>query len=806
MEPLGADLPNAWVPYVFLGAALLVTLMTMGAQVRALVAGVRGWFGSQDSPADATVLLGGAVGMASIVGAAVAVTAGGPGALVWMWIATVLGMAFPFTEAQRAAESPDEAPYFAHHLGGMGKTIAAVFCLAFLAFAVLAGGMLQTHEAASVLADDLGLSIPVGAATVGLIALPFAASERIRGPLLRFGVPLALLAYCGLGLAVATEDSLLLQFAVGDAFNQAFGAGPAAGGAAGGAIAVVAYHGVSRAILAGEMGLGTAMLSTHPAKGDARRGPAAMLVSLLTVSTVTTVTALAVLASPVPRETVIDGDLVPLERALSRGLRPSQQVGQTVVLPENSGLEANSFYAMMMRSNPRGHPFAQLLRKDNAVILPQWKISEGVDQLIFRSRDTKLAPRGAWDVRVDCDVEVIDGKGGPSFVRLTPKDKDLDLGRLITFYELDPKPYVEVGDFDFIGRVAKATSPDENLGDHLAMYEPPSDDRPFNPKFHEFFRGGYRGPYAQSDAPRPPWGWPAKEDFSADVDSVVKLKFEGDPRGDDVLRVNRAGGVEAPPWDLLMTVHEVVIRHDTDPTKDVVVAVTPRLDGYRIRLEATDPGWQDFRKITKMEGYSGPFARIEDFVFEAEVHSDIRLPEEFAGRRSLVPIHEQGEPIGPFGVLPYTPHPGELAQAGIAGPFVVEQGAQIVASRFEHRFGGTGMLAIVSLVFAVSTIAVYAGYAARCAGHLVGPAVGRPVRIVLVGAASAGGLLAFDALFAWVGTAMAAVLAINVVPMILVRGRAKSADAEEPVKEPKEEASEEVSDEASDEPSNKADS
>lgn len=780
MDPVGAELPNPWVPYVFLGAALMVTLVTMGAQVRALVAGFRSWLQSPQSPAEATVLLGGSVGLASIAGSAVAVTAGGPGALVWMWIATVLGMALPFAGANRSAESPDESPYVAHHLGGLGKTLAVLFSLAFLPFAVLAGGMLQTNVAATLLGD--AVTLPVGAAVLAVVALPFAISDKLRTPLLRFGVPLGLLAYCGLGLATALEDPLLLEFAVADAFNLAFATEPVVGGATGGAMAAAAYHGVSRAILAGEMGLGTAMLATRP--GDPRRNPgaAAMLAPLLTVSTVCTVTALAVLAAPQEQESVIDGELVPLERALSRGLRPSQQVGQTVVLPENSGLEGNSFYAMMMRSNPRGHPFAQMLRKENAVILPQWVISEGVDQLIFRSRDVGLRNRGAWDVRVDCDVEIIDGRGGPNFLRLTPKDENLELSRLIAFYELDSAPHVEVGDFTFTGRVAMASSPDDKLGEHLAMYEPPSEDRPFNPKFHEFFRGGYRGPYAQDDAPRPPWGWPAKEGFDAPIGSKVRLKFQGDPRGDDLLRVNRAGGVEAPPWDLMMKVRELVIRHDTEATQDVVVPVKPRLDGYRIRLETEDPKWQDFRKVDKMEGFSGPYVRLGAVEFDAEVHSDVRLPEEFAGRRSLVPVHEQAEPIGPFGVLPYTPHPGELSQAGVPGPYLVEEGVEIVASRYRDRFGSTGgsVLALLGIVFGVSTIAVYSGYAGRCAAHLAGGWASRPVAIGLVAAAAVGGAFAFDVLFAWVGVAMAVVLGINLIPLVLVRPSAKPRSASAP--------------------------
>jgi hypothetical protein len=303
------------------------------------------------------------------------------------------------------------------------------------------------------------------------------------------------------------------------------------------------------------------------------------------------------------------------------------------------------------------------------------------------------------------------------------------------------------------------------------MYEPPSDDRPFNPKFHEFFRGGYRGPYPQSNDPRPPGGWAAKEGFDAPIGSRVRLRFAADPRGNDLLRVNRAGGVEGPPWDIMGKVRTLVVRHDTDASKDIRVAVTPRLDGYRVRFDPEDKKWEDFRKVDNMEGFSGPYAVVQDFEFDAEVHSDQRLDEELAGRRSLVPLHEQSEPIGPFGTLPYPPHPAELAQTGMAGPFLVTGGGELVVTRFSERFGENGgwLLGLTALVFGLSTIAVYSGYAGRCAAHLAGSWATQPARLLVVASAAAGGLLAFEPLMGWVMTSMAVVMTVNLLAIALVR-------------------------------------
>jgi Na+/alanine symporter len=771
MDPNASGLANPWVPYVFLGTALVVTVATLGVQARAIVLGVRSWWSDARAPADATVLLGGSAGLAGIVGSAVAVTVAGPGALVWMWIATALGMSLHFIEARSTAEGEDEAPFVSRRLGSLGKMFAAWSCLAFLPLAVLAGGMLQSQQAAAAIGPTVGASLPVLTAMIGIAAVPFGFSSRLRDPLIRIGVPVAILLYCAFGIGILSEDSLLLELALGDAWRQAFGIVPAAGGTAAGAVTVAAHHGILRAITGGQLALGPAGWSTSPGAKDPRAiGAAAMLVPLVTVGALGTTTALAIAATPVERVSVIEGNLVPLERAFSRGLRPSQQVGQTVVLPDDAGLEAGKFYAMVMRSNPRGHPFAQLLRDDNAVFLAQWEISEDVTQVVFRAKEPRLAARAAWDVRVDCDVEVIEA-GGIGGLRLTPKDPDLDFAKLISHFELDSKPHVPVSDFRFVGRVAKATSPDERIGEHLALYEPPSDDRPFNPKFHEFFRGGYRGPYPQTEDPRPPWGFVATEGFDAEIGSVVKLELVPDPRGEDLLRVNRAGGLEGPPWDLMMQVREVVLRHREGPTQDIVVPVRASLDGFRVRLAAEDPQWEDFRKVERIPDLTGPFARIGAVRFEAEVHSDMRLAPELAGRRSLVPIHEQGEPAGPTGAIPYTPHPAELVEAGVAGPFVVREGVEALTSRFEHRYGAVGstVFAVVAFVLGLAAIAVQSGFAARCAAFLFGDRARGPARALVLGGALVGGSLAFDLLLAWIDVAIALVLLPNAVGLIFAR-------------------------------------
>ena len=94
--------------WVLLGAGLYLTIRTRGVQVRLfpravhLVARSRHQRGSLSSFQAFVIGLGGRVGTGNIAGVALAVTLGGPGALFWMWVVALLGMATSFAESTLA--------------------------------------------------------------------------------------------------------------------------------------------------------------------------------------------------------------------------------------------------------------------------------------------------------------------------------------------------------------------------------------------------------------------------------------------------------------------------------------------------------------------------------------------------------------------------------------------------------------------------------------------------------------------------------------------------------------------------------
>lgn len=805
-----------WLALVVLGTGALFTLLSglaplrgLGSALRSLTAAGRDRVRSDDHDRALAVPVAAAAGMGGITGATLAVTLGGPGALPWMWIAALLGMGLAFAEGALGSRKPNEA--IGLHLptdGAIGRLVTPVYALGILALAVLGGAMLQTHQVAAVLGEAMWVPPASASVVMAMVAIVFMFSAGARRILFRV-VPAILLLFCLAAAIIAFADGMYVQMRVGDAFNAAFGSSAAVGGAAGGGVAVAIHHGVLRATLAGEAGLGTAGLAGLRSARPGWAGALTMLVPPLVAGLVGTLTALVLLTGTGPEAVVgawmeqaeteraepdaegaepeqspahfaplvADPETLPLERAFSRGLRPSQQVGQTIVMPEDTTMEAGEHYGVVLRSSGRGHVMAKLDRERNAAVLPAWQVAEGADAIILRAAQADRNAQAAWDIRIPCDREVRAPEGGTvEFLKLTPKDPEIDLDKLVTRLQLEPKAYIPLDDYHFVGKLGRATTGD--LGSHVAMYEPEREDRPFNPKLHEFYRNGYRGPYADDGSEPPPFAYVADPDYQPEVGSIVRLTLQAHPRGEPMLHVTRGGNLEAPAWSFLMRSREVVLRHDSDPSRDVRIPVTPRYEEFRIHFDLADPNAQDFARIP--EGWHGPFLIVDDFEFEAEVRSDTRLPEGMKGRRALIPVHPQTEPGTTLGEhWPYEPHPADVLALGMHGPVLAVDGAARVAMRFSGQLGSFGTMTIVMccVILGLSTLVAWSELATRMAAALGGASLSRVVPVILLGAAAAGSWVSLTSLVALTDLAIAVVVLANIVgllsaiPKIVAAGR-----------------------------------
>ncbi len=250
------------------------------------------------------------IGTGNIAGVATAIFIGGPGAVFWMWMTALVGMATKFAEAVLAVRyrEVDERGvyvggpmyYIKNGLGPRWAWLGACFAL----FAGFAGfGIGNTVQANSV-ADALEAAFGVPFWTTGVMLAILVGSVLFGGVhrIAAFAgtlVPVMAITYVGAGLVVI----LLNIQAVPDAFRlifaHAFSPIAATGGFAGAAVWAAIRFGVARGIFSNEAGLGSAPIAHAAAecKGPVSQGLVAMLGTFIDTILVCTFTALVILTT-----------------------------------------------------------------------------------------------------------------------------------------------------------------------------------------------------------------------------------------------------------------------------------------------------------------------------------------------------------------------------------------------------------------------------------------------------------------------------------------------------------------------------
>lgn len=250
------------------------------------------------------------VGTGNIAGVATAVFLGGPGALFWMWLTALVGMATKYSEAVLAVnfrEVDERGEYVGGPMyyirNGLGKKWAWLGAL-FALFGAIAGfGIGNTVQANSV-ADVVLTNFDIPTWATGVVLMVLVGLVLIGG-IKRIGqvasalVPLMAIAYLVAGLIVLAINATAIPDALNLVFTHAFSPAAAQGGFAGAAVWAAIRFGVARGIFSNEAGLGSAPIAHAAAqtKNPINQGMVAMLGTFIDTILICSITGLVIITS-----------------------------------------------------------------------------------------------------------------------------------------------------------------------------------------------------------------------------------------------------------------------------------------------------------------------------------------------------------------------------------------------------------------------------------------------------------------------------------------------------------------------------
>jgi AGCS family alanine or glycine:cation symporter len=327
----GPSIGGEQIPLVvilLLGVGIFLTVRLGFVQFRRLGHGfgvTSGRYDDPNEPGDVshfqalTTALSATVGIGNIAGVAIAIHFGGPGALFWMWVTALLGMATKFSEVTLAqkyrvqqATGPDEAKrligtvsggpmyYIERGLGPNWKWMGVFFAFILGITAFLTGNGVQANTVADVVGSEFGIAAWVsGLVTALIVALV------ILGGITRIGKVTGILAPAMAGVYVFGALLILIFNAgqvlptIGLIFQEAFNPSAGVAGTGTGAFLITMMWGVRRGLFSNEAGQGSAPIAHSAAKTDepVSEGVVALLEPFIDTIIICSMTALVILVT-----------------------------------------------------------------------------------------------------------------------------------------------------------------------------------------------------------------------------------------------------------------------------------------------------------------------------------------------------------------------------------------------------------------------------------------------------------------------------------------------------------------------------
>lgn len=289
--------------WLLLGAGLLFTVMSGFIQVRhfghtfgVMKRSFRREQGGISSFEAYCTSLAARVGTGNLAGVAVALELGGPGAVFWMWVTAMLGMATSFFESTLAQvfKVPNgdgtfrggPAYYMQHGLGR--RWMGILFSVFLIVSYPIAFNGVQSNTLSGAVEQVTGIDATwIGLLTVFFVGLVIFGGIRRIARVAEIMVPFMAVAYLGMALWLVLTHIGQMPGVIRLVVESAFGIGQAAGGVLGYGIAQALINGVRRGLFSNEAGSGSAPIAA--ATADVRHPASQGYVQMLGVFTDTIV-------------------------------------------------------------------------------------------------------------------------------------------------------------------------------------------------------------------------------------------------------------------------------------------------------------------------------------------------------------------------------------------------------------------------------------------------------------------------------------------------------------------------------------
>lgn len=311
-------------------SGLFLTIRLRGIQFRKLPHAFKKMFANEKSGQHGEVTsfaalctaLSATIGTGNIVGVATAVVAGGPGALFWMWLAALVGMATKYSECLLSVKYRQVTEdghiiggpfyYIEKGMGSKFKWLAKIFavfgvCVGLMGIGTftqvngIAGAVNNFFDAdnswtVSIFGRDYSWTVVIAAIVVTFfVALVIIGGIKRISSVAQVIVPFMAITYVILAVLIIGFNITKVPGAFATIVKSAFGVRAAAGGALG-AMMVAMQNGIARGIFSNEAGLGSAPIAAAAAHTDepAKQGLISMLGTFIDTIIICTMTGLAI--------------------------------------------------------------------------------------------------------------------------------------------------------------------------------------------------------------------------------------------------------------------------------------------------------------------------------------------------------------------------------------------------------------------------------------------------------------------------------------------------------------------------------